>query len=275
MAQPTLRPIELVVTDVDGTLVGSDRTLAASTIKAAARLRAAGCRLALVSARATAGLDVLLGPLGIDTPRAGFNGGVILHPDGSVVREFVIDQAAAAEAVRLLEAAGLDVWVFASNAWYLTNPDAHYIASEQRSILMDWRTVDTLAPRLSDVHKIMGSSRDFALVEQTAQLLHDALGDRANVQRSQHYYIDVTPPEADKGRALEVIAMALGIELAAVAAIGDMPNDLAMFRRAGLSIAMGNALPEVKQQAGHVVADNDSGGWSEAIALILDLRSRQ
>src|ERR1700712_4528085 len=138
MAQPTLRPIELVVTDVDGTLVGSDRTLAASTIEAAARLRAAGCRLALVSARATAGLDVLLGPLGIDTPRAGFNGGVILHPDGSVVREFVIDQAAAAEAVRLLEAAGLDVWVFAGNAWYLTNPDAHYIASEQRSILMDW-----------------------------------------------------------------------------------------------------------------------------------------
>ncbi len=262
-------PIRLVVTDVDGTLVRSDRTLAPSTIAAAGRLRTAGIRLALVSARAPAGLDILLGPLGIDTPRAGFNGGVILASDDATLEELVIDPDAAATAIRQLEAAGLDVWVFARNQWFLTNPSAHYIGSEQRSILMQWQVVDGFSTLLDGIHKIMGSSADHALVARTDAALRAALDGRATVQRSQSYYIDVTHPQADKGRALRLIAGLLAVPPDAVAAIGDMPNDLSMFRAAGMSVAMGNASPEVQAQAGHVVPDHDADGWAAAIELVL------
>jgi HAD superfamily hydrolase (TIGR01484 family) len=105
--------IRLLVSDVDGTLVRHDRTLAPSTIAAAARLRAAGVSLALVSSRPPAGLDVLVGPLGIDTPRAGFNGGLLCNAAGQVLDELTIPPAACRDAVALLEAAGIDVWVFA------------------------------------------------------------------------------------------------------------------------------------------------------------------
>lgn len=269
MAHPHT-PIQLVVTDVDGTLVGSDRTLAPSTIAAAARLRTAGLRLALVSARATAGLDILLEPLGIDTPRAGFNGGVVVGADNVVLQERVIDPDVASVAVRLLEEAGLDVWIFARNQWFLRSPHAYYVVSEQRSILMQWTVVDDFTSLLSNVHKIMGSSPDFGLVERTDTALREKLGSQAAVQRSQRYYIDVTHPAADKGYALEAIGQLLGVSPMAIAAIGDTPNDISMFDRAGLSIAMGNALPDVKARASHVVANNDSGGWAEAISLILD-----
>ncbi len=266
MAAP---PIRLVVTDVDGTLVRSDRTLAPSTIAAADRLRNAGIRLALVSARAPAGLDVLLGPLRIDTPRAGFNGGVILGPDGAMLEELVIDPDAAAAAIRLLDAAGLDVWVFARNQWFLSNPHAHYIGSEQRSILMQWQVVDDFSPLLDGIHKIMGSSADHALVARTDTTLRVALDGRAAVQRSQSYYIDVTHPQADKGRGLRLIAAMLDVPPGEVAAIGDMPNDVSMFHAAGASIAMGNAPPEVRAQAGHVVAGHDADGWAQAADLVL------
>ena len=265
----TASPIRLVVTDVDGTLVRSDRTLAPSTIAAAGRLRDAGVHLALVSARAPAGLDVLLGPLGIDTPRAGFNGGVILGPDDAMLEELVIAPDAAATAIRLLDAAGLDVWVFARNQWFLSNPHAHYIASEQRSILMPWQVVDDFAPLLGGIHKIMGSSTDHALVARTDATLRAALDGQAAVQRSQSYYIDVTHPQADKGRALRLIAALLDVPPDAVAAIGDMPNDLSMFRAAGLSFAMGNAPPAVQGQADHVVADHDADGWAQAADRVL------
>lgn len=259
----------LLVTDVDGTLVRSDRSLAPSTIAAAGRLRAAGVQLALVSARAPAGLDILLGPLGIDTPRAGFNGGVILGPDDAVLEELVLDRDTAATAIARLEAAGLDVWVFADNRWFLTNPDAAYIQSEQRSVLMQWERVDDFTSLLDGIHKIMGSSEDHERVTRTDVTLRAALADRATVQRSQSYYCEVTHTRAEKGRALQLIAARLDIPFEQVVAIGDMPNDLSMFRAAGVSIAMGNAMPQVQAQADHVVASHDADGWAEAIDWLL------
>jgi Cof subfamily protein (haloacid dehalogenase superfamily) len=266
--------IRLLVTDVDGTLVCSDRTLAPSTISAADALRHAGIRLALVSARAPAGLDVLIEPLAIDTPRAGFNGGVILSPGDRVIEELVLDADAAAAAIAGLEAQDLDVWVFAQNRWFLKNPDAAYIASEQRSIAMSWEQVDSFVPFLDGIHKIMGSSTDHDRVAHAETVLRERLSGRASVLRSQLYYIDITHPRADKGRAVRLIAAHLDIPLAAVAAIGDMPNDVSMFDVAALSFAMGNAPPEVQARAGRVVADHDDGGWAEAVGIILEEQLR-
>ncbi|MCQ8242154.1 Cof-type HAD-IIB family hydrolase [Rhizosaccharibacter radicis] len=264
-----MTPVRLLVTDVDGTLVRSDRTLAPGTLLAAAALRRAGIRLALVSARATAGLDMLLEPLGIDTPRAGFNGGAILAPDNRVVAEHVLEPGASREAVALLEGHGLDIWVFADNEWLLTDPDGFYIPSEQRSIAMPWRRVGDFAPFHGRIHKIMGSSRDTGLVASASADLQARLQGRAAVLRSQLYYIDVTPPLATKGDALRRIARELGIDPAEVAAIGDMPNDLPMFEAAALSFAMGNAPDAVKRAATHVVADHDREGWAEAVRILL------
>jgi hydroxymethylpyrimidine pyrophosphatase-like HAD family hydrolase len=57
----------------------------------------------------------------------------------------------------------------------------------------------------------------------------------------------------------------------AIATIGDMQNDLAMFRVSGVSIAMGNATDDVKDQATHVTASNEQDGFAEAMDMILKL----
>ena len=85
------------------------------------------------------------------------------------------------------------------------------------------------------------------------------------VARSQAYYLDVTPPGADKGTFVDAMAKRLGISHDAIATIGDGGNDVAMFRKAGLSIAMGNAAPEVKQQANCVTGSNEEDGFASAI----------
>ena len=263
-------PIRLLVTDGDGTLGGSDRSLAPSPVRAAQALRRAGIALALVSARAPAGLDVLIGPLGLDTPRAGFNGGVILSPRDEVLLELTLQRDTAAAIVATLEAQGLDVWVFAQNRWFLRNAQAAYIESERRSILMDPVVVTEFAPLLDGVHKVMGSSPDFDRVAHAAAVLRAALADQAAVQCSQRYYVDVTHPLADKGRAASLIADHLGVGLDALACIGDMPNDVSMFAVSAVSYAMGNAPEAVRGQADHVVAGHDEGGWAEAVGMILN-----
>lgn len=258
-------PIRLVVSDVDGTLVKHDRTLAASTIAAAAKLRAAGVKFALISSRPAHGMDVLVGPLGIDTPRAGFNGGEVLDPADTLLRQRTIPEAACRRAVALLEQAGTDVWVFAGGEWLLRNPAAHYIPREQLSISMPWRVVDDFAPYLTEVHKVMGTSTDFSLMGRMEAEVRGAIGATAAVHRSQDYYLDVTHPEANKGAAAVALAEILGVAMEEVACLGDMPNDLPMFHACGFAIAMGNAPEAVQAHAQAITADNDSDGWAQAI----------
>src|SRR6202521_4827969 len=99
--------------------------------------------------------------------------------------------------------------------------------------------------------------------------MHQAVATQATAIRSQSYYLDVTPPGCDKGTFVQAMAKRQGISTGAVATIGDMQNDLAMFRKSGISIAMGNATDDVKKLATHVTASNEDEGFAKAIDMIL------
>ena len=109
------------------------------------------------------------------------------------------------------------------------------------------------------------SARISSFSHNASATLRAALVDRATVARSQPYYLDITHPLANKGVALSEIAKLLGIPLAEVAVIGDGGNDVAMFERSGLSIAMGNASPQVQRAADFVTDSNGEDGFANAI----------
>src|SRR5450756_1127162 len=97
----------------------------------------------------------------------------------------------------------------------------------------------------------------------------EAMGPEATAVRSQSFYLDVTPPGCDKGTFVQAMAKRMGISTDAVATIGDMENDLAMFRTSGVSIAMGNATDDVKKAATHVTTSNEDEGFAKAIDMVL------
>ena len=75
----------------------------------------------------------------------------------------------------------------------------------------------------------------------------------------------MTHPHANKGDVVETLSKQLGIPKGEIATIGDMPNDVNMFKRGGYSIAMGNASDEVKKQASAVTAGYDDEGFARAV----------
>jgi len=106
--------------------------------------------------------------------------------------------------------------------------------------------------------------------------MQEALGTQAMAVRSQSYYLDITPPGSDKGTFVRTMAHRLGVSTDAVATVGDMQNDLPMFRASGLSFAMGNATDDVKRQATRVTASNEEDGFAKAMDVILQSnKSRQ
>ena len=264
-----MNPVHLLISDVDGTLVASGESLAPATIAAAARLRAAGIRLALTSARPPQGLELFAGPLGLDTPRGAFNGGTITAPDGMVLEARLLAEQAARDAVSFLEGHGVDVWLFVGDHWQVRNPDAHYVALETRTLRQPPTVVASFDGLLGRCGKITGTSGDHDLLARLEPGLAARLGKAANVHRSQAYYLDITHPDANKGFAATRIASLLGIALRHVAVIGDQANDLAMFDVAGYAIAMGNAPPEVQARAHDVTRPIADGGWAWAVDHLL------
>jgi len=118
---------------------------------------------------------------------------------------------------------------------------------------------------LAGAGKIVGPNDDHDLVARVTAELAGALSGSANVARSQPYYCDVIAPGIDKGRLIILLSRQLGIPQQEILVLGDMENDLEMFRVAGFSIAMGNASDAVKRVADAVTLSNEEDGLAAAI----------
>ena len=261
--------IRMVVTDVDGTLVQPDKSLAPSTAAAAGRLAAAGIPLGIVSARPTFGLYALAKQLHLNGLLAGFNGGVVAQPDGTTLARRLLPAAAVYTALELFARRGVSAWLFTETEWLATDPNGPRVPLERRTILTTERIVPDLAPYADQCGKIVGVTDDEPLLAAVESELQGLLGTTASAKRSQAYYLDVTHPEANKGNAVRILAGQLGIDVADVVVLGDMANDLPMFAVAGTSIAMGNAPPDVQAKATMVTGRNDADGWAQAVDRLI------
>lgn len=266
--------IKLVVTDCDGTLVTPDKQLTPAAIAAVGRLRDAGIGFTVTSSRPPVGMRMLVRPLGLTLPLGPFNGSSMVTPDFAPITQHVIPPEACKRALAVLADFKVDAWIFTNDAWVVMRDDGKYVPHEQNTIDHAPLIVTDFAPYLLKACKIVGASGDADNLKACEMAMRTALGDSALAVRSQSYYLDVTPPGQDKGSFIAAMAQREGIALDEVAVLGDMQNDLAMFKRAGLSIAMGNATDDIKAQASHVTASNKDDGFAKGIDWILQGTAR-
>jgi Cof subfamily protein (haloacid dehalogenase superfamily) len=266
--------ISLLLADVDGTLVTEDKVLTPRAIASVKALRAAGIAFAITSGRPPRGMAMLVGPLELQTPIAGFNGGIFVKPDMTVVEDHTLDPGAAKRAVEIIGDHGMDVWVYRGSDWFIRDPAAPHVAREQWTVKFPPTVVANFDEVLDRAVKIVGISDDRDLVIRCERDAQNALGAGASAARSQPYYLDITHPDANKGTVVRMLSKLLSIPTAEIATIGDMPNDVLMFRVGGLSIAMGNAAPDVQAQADDVTDSYNDEGFAKAVERFILARSR-
>jgi Cof subfamily protein (haloacid dehalogenase superfamily) len=258
--------IELLLADVDGTLVRPDKSLAPTTVDAVHKLHEAGIHFAVTSGRPPRGMEMLVDPLALAAPLAGFNGGLVVEPDLSVLEEHVIPDEVVPRSIELLEAFGLAVWVYRGRDWLIRDADGPHVARETHTVQFEPTVVADFADvGATHVAKIVGVSDDHDVVLAAESAAHDQLGDQVAASRSQAYYLDITHPRANKGAVVTFLSERFAIPPEAIATIGDMPNDVLMFAHSGLSIAMGNAHREVQRAARQVTTTNDEDGFANAV----------
>jgi len=260
------KQIKLLLADVDGTLVTQDKVLTEQAIAATRDLHAAGVTLALTSGRPPRGMSMLIEPLKLEGAIAGFNGGVFVHPDMSVIESHKLDLNTAKETLKLILNQGLDAWLYTEKDWLIHDAKAPHVARETWTVKFDAKVVKEFSDaQLKDAVKIVGVSDNLDKVAACEKSAQQKLGDRASAARSQPYYLDVTSPQANKGGVVMMLAKLNKIQPDEIATIGDMPNDVLMFKKSGLSIAMGNSSDEVKSQASEVTDSNQDEGFAKAV----------
>jgi hydroxymethylpyrimidine pyrophosphatase-like HAD family hydrolase len=139
------------------------------------------------------------------------------------------------------------------------------VAREQWTVKFAPTVVENFDGVLDSAVKIVGVSDDHDLVARCEKDARDALGSGASAARSQPYYLDITHPAANKGTVVTTLSKLLSVPVSQIATIGDMPNDVLMFRNSGLGIAMGNASLDVQAQADVVTASYEDEGFAKAI----------
>jgi len=262
--------ISLLLADVDGTLVTEQKVLTERAQAAVMALRDRGIRFAITSGRPPRGMAMLIEPLRLDSPIAGFNGGVFAEPDLSVIEMRPLAPDVARLSIEIIQRHGMDAWLYTGTDWIIHREDAPHVAREAWTVKFPAKVMAEFAETdLDHAVKIVGVSDDHALVAKCEADMGQALGDRASAKRSQPYYLDVTNPDANKGAVVDALTKMLRIPAEEIATIGDMPNDTLMFRRSGFSIAMGNASDEVKAQASAVTDSYNDEGFAKAVERYL------
>jgi Cof subfamily protein (haloacid dehalogenase superfamily) len=254
-----------LLADVDGTLVDQNKELTDRAVAAVKMLKDAGILFAVTSGRPPRGMSMLIGPLAITTPIAAFNGGLFAHPDMSVIEQRTIPDDIAPAVIDVLGHQGIDVWVYRGAEWFVLDPKGPHVAREAWTVKFDPTPIDSYASVANGVAKIVGVSDDHDAVQAAVDATRARFGDHVSASRSQPYYADVTHPDANKGAVVRYLSEQFAIGLDEIATIGDMPNDVLMFANVGLSIAMGNASPEVQRAARRVTTSNQDDGFAHAV----------
>jgi Cof subfamily protein (haloacid dehalogenase superfamily) len=258
-------PIRLVLADVDGTLVTQEKVLTEKAKAAVAKLKDAGVTFAITSGRPPGGMQTVIKDLTLTTVVAGFNGGVYVTPrlDPIVTRDLPKD--AAARALELITSHGLVAWLYTDTVWFVQDLKGPHVDREAWTVGFKPEVTSDYSPYIGQTAKIVGVSDDHDAVAACEKVVQEELGHQVSAARSQPYYLDVTHPAANKGSVVDFLSAVYLIPRSSIATIGDMPNDVLMFEKSGMSIAMGNASESVQAEANFVSHTNEEEGFAHAM----------
>lgn len=254
--------LDLIALDLDGTLLNSREHISRRNRRAIAAALDAGIRVVLVTGR------------GVDTPirvsqELGLNLPVICC-HGALTKDFLADKTLghipvpmqyAKPMIEYAEREGLSVAIYSEETFYRLEGAKLYMDDMTGP---SWREVKSF----TDVLHTAPTFIRF-LGQESVEAMREKFGDLP-----LHFKIEtwldfvecaVTNPDATKENALARLCADYEIGAGAVMAVGDSRNDVPMLRWAGIGVAMGNALPEVREAVTYVTATNDEDGVARAI----------
>jgi len=271
--------IRMIVSDLDNTLLNSDATLSADNLDVIRAAKNRGIFVTVCSGRIFTMLEVYIRALDIQGPVITTNGAAIY--DGHTGRVLSRHPLPCAAAIKILDFArerGYDYSVLTGEVSYFSRNSQRIKRFERYNEIARARGVQEMRLEYSEGRDYVNIENEILKLllylipeEELAALTAflDSLSEIAYTS-SDEGLLDVMAAGINKGTAVAEVRKLLGLEKDQVCVFGDYINDLAMFKEAGLTVAMANAHDVLKNNASYVTDTNDHAGVAKAIrALIL------
>ncbi len=261
--------VKLIVSDLDDTLLTDKLTISQADMDAIAQAQAQGMIFTIATGRMFVATLPFAKQLGLppERPIICYNGAVVQSVSGQVVYENPIRHELALDIVEYCTSQGWTTNVYYHDALYVSeiNSDVEYYLSFAE---VPTYPVGNLGEFLQEERKappkiLIISPEELNSTRQN--LLVERYGQDTQIVQSKRRYLEITSADAHKASALEWVVQKLGITMGEVLAIGDSNNDVEMLRRAGIGVAVANAVPAAKTAADYIAASNSEGGVAEAI----------
>jgi Cof subfamily protein (haloacid dehalogenase superfamily) len=271
--------VQLVATDLDGTLLRHDGSVSAFTVETFARARAAGLPVVFVTGRPPRWLPVVAEGTGHSGVAICANGAVVLDlASGALLDTHPIAPDVLDEVVRALRAE-LPAIGFAAE-WITDTGDSGTDFGHEHAFVPRYVVGDPA--RGDDVRVLTSGRRVVKLLARVLGTGHDADSFLEHALEHVEHLVTVTHSNADdvllemsaagvtKGTSLAAYAEDLGVLAADVAAAGDMPNDVPMLTWARVGLAVEGAHAAVRSAADAVLPGPDDDGVARFVAAVLD-----
>lgn len=267
------RPIELVVTDLDGTLWGTDRVVHPRALAAIEQLGRWGVPVLAATARRSGAARRMLGHNGLALPAVLLDGALVRDRDWTMIHANSFEPAAATAVLEVFRRHGVEpcVGVLADgdrDARVGPRPSSH---PDHIAYLADWMVradLDTVVAA-----ETVQSFSVCGVALETVQPVADALAPLAAAvvmwdATFDAYTITVGAPGVDKWRGVQAFCARHGIDERAVLAIGDGLNDLELLDAATVAVAIDGADERVTARADHLVGGPNTGGWADLLVHV-------
>lgn len=264
---------KLLCIDIDGTLLDDNKKILPQTKSC---LRAAydqGIRIALASGRMPAGVDIIEKELGIECIKICNAGTYIFMGETCIGSQHMSNTVMKEVWQKITQTYNVPLWIFQERDWFVTGIDA-YVEREMK--IIPYRPKVVNAGILADKWDQEGKRPNKLLVaakpdmiqaiyrKMEAQAWHEV-----DMARSADFFLEIFPRDVNKGTALDTICKKLDINPKETIAIGDQELDIPMIEAAGVGIAMGNAITQLKEKADFVTASNNESGIACALERYL------
>lgn len=266
--------IKLLVTDMDGTCLNSQKEISPANREAIRALHAKGVLVALATGRLDRSIRAYARELELTLPIISCNGALVRDMDkGEIVFEAPLPQELCLRILQTCRELGATLHLSCEEDMIITEE-----IYPRLKLLSDWN--NSLAPdnqfRLKvvrdiqepvrqgvKVYKVIAWSRDSGFLKKLQDKLKAIPG--VDAVQSEDVLLDIGIHGTDKGTAVARLAQQLGLSPQEVMTVGDHDNDLGMIRYAGLGVAMANASPRLKEAADYVTGSNDEDGLAQAL----------
>ncbi|KAL1529640.1 hypothetical protein AB1Y20_000582 [Prymnesium parvum] len=270
--------LDAIVLDADGTLLDPEHRLSPNAFEAIREAREAGIKVICATGRARAGpwVEDILKPLGLMAPGVFIQGLTAFSDSGERILNQDLDPSVTQRVQQICEGdSSVTVCAFCQETLAAPRLDArteHYARygeaqpeiSEGRAAGQPWEVVDAVGGRVVNKLLILTDSADS--VPALRERLEKALGGLpCRVVRALDWTLEILPEGSSKAEGVKALLASMRIQPQHVMAVGDGENDLELIQMVGVGVAMGNAVPALKQAADYSTTSSVEGGVANAI----------